>query len=224
MKSILIIGLGRFGSYTARKLFEQGHEVLGVDQQAEMVERAMGYLSGGQIGDSTDPEFLQSLGVRNFDVCIVAIGDDFKSSLVTTTLLKEMGVGHVVALASEDVHEFLLKRMGADDIIYPHKQLGEWAAVRFGSDHVTDFFRIDDDTAVYEMEVPARWIGRTIGELDIRRRYGISIIGVRRSMETYGSGQNKSRTEVMILPELMLKEKMTLLVLGDDASIKKCFK
>ena len=74
------------------------------------------------------------------------------------------------------------------------------------------------------MEVPARWIGRTIGELDIRRRYGISIIGVRRSMETYGSGQNKSRTEVMILPELMLKEKMTLLVLGDDASIKKCFK
>lgn len=224
MKSILIIGLGRFGSYTARKLFEQGHEVMGVDQQAEMVEKAMAYLSSGQIGDSTDPDFLRSLGVRNFDVCIVAIGDDFKSSLVTTTLLKEMGVGHVVAQASEDVHEFLLKRMGADDIIYPHKQLGEWAAVRFGSDHVTDFFRIDDEIAVYEMEVPEKWYGRTIGQLDIRRRFGISIIGIREAVMKYGSGQPRTHTEVMIMPDMILKKDMTLLVLGDDARIRKCFK
>ena len=223
MKSILIIGMGRFGSYTAKKLYEQGHEVMGVDLQAEMVERAMPFLTSGQIGDSTDPAFLKSLVPGNFDVCIVAIGDDFKSSLVTTTLLKEMGVKHVVAEASEDVHEFLLKRMGADDIIYPHKQLGEWAAVRYGSDHVTDFFKLGDDVAVYEMEVPDKWVGRTIGELDIRRRFGISIIGIRGILPVFPKGA-KPRTEVMIMPEMTLRTNMTLLVLGDDAKIQRCFK
>ncbi|MGX8688027.1 MAG: NAD-binding protein [bacterium] len=223
MKSILIIGMGRFGSYTARRLYEQGHEIMGVDIQAEMVEKAMPFLTNGQIGDTTDPVFLKSLGPTNFNVVIVAIGNDFKNSLVTTTLLKEMGVKHVVAEASEDVHEFLLKRVGADDIIYPHKQLGEWAAVRYGSDHVTDFFKIGDDIAVYEIEVPDKWVGHTIGELDIRRRFGISIIGIRDMAPDFRKGA-KPRTEIMIMPEMTLRKDTTLLVLGDSEKVRKCFR
>ncbi len=115
MKTILMIGLGRFGTNTSRRLCELGHEVMGVDRR----------LTSGQIGDSTDEKFLRSLGVRNFDICFVSMGDDFKSSLVTTTLLKELGVSYVVAVAEEDVQEYLLKRVGADEVIYPQKQLGD---------------------------------------------------------------------------------------------------
>ncbi len=214
MKSILIIGLGRFGRYTAKKLYEQGHDVMGVDIRKQSVENAMAYLTGGQIGDSTDPDFLKSLGVRNFDLCFVSIGDDFKSSLVTTTLLKELGVKHVTAVAVEDVHEYLLRRVGADEVLYPQKQLGEWAAVRFGSDHVTDYFRLDEKNAVYEVELPERWAGKSIVEIDVRRRYGISIIGIRKG----------GKTEVLISPDQILDRSMRLLVIGDDAGIQKCFR
>ena len=117
MKTILMIGLGRFGRNTARRLCELGHEVMGVDRRRESVENAMRWLTSGQIGDSTDEKFLRSLGVRNFDICFVSMGDDFKSSLVTTTLLKELGVSYVVAVAEEDVQEYLLKRVGADEVI-----------------------------------------------------------------------------------------------------------
>ena len=159
MKTILMIGLGRFGTNTSRRLCELGHEVMGVDRRRESVENAMRWLTSGQIGDSTDEKFLRSLGVRNFDICFVSMGDDFKSSLVTTTLLKELGVSYVVAVAEEDVQEYLLKRVGADEVIYPQKQLGEWAAVKYSSDHVTDYFRIDGECAVYEVDVPRKWIG-----------------------------------------------------------------
>ena len=214
MKTILMIGLGRFGTNTSRRLCELGHEVMGVDRRRESVENAMRWLTSGQIGDSTDEKFLRSLGVRNFDICFVSMGDDFKSSLVTTTLLKELGVSYVVAVAEEDVQEYLLKRVGADEVIYPQKQLGEWAAVKYSADHVTDYFRIDGECAVYEVDVPRKWIGHGIGEIDVRRRYGISIIGIR----------EHGHTDVLIHPDTVLSGKMTLLVVGDDKKIQKCFR
>ena len=119
MKSVLLIGLGRFGRHVARKLNEMNHQVLAVDKNEKRVEDALPYLTSAQIGDSTEEAFVRSLGVRNFDVCIVAIGDAFQSSLETTSLLKDLGARKVVARAARDVHAKFLLRNGADHVVYP---------------------------------------------------------------------------------------------------------
>ena len=131
MKSILLIGLGRFGRHIAMHLDQLGHQVMAVDNSDERAEDVLPIVTNAQIGDSTNEEFLESLGVRNYDVCIVAIGHDFQSSLETTSLLKDMGAKMVVSRATTDVQEKFLLRNGADEVIYPEKQLAKWAAIRF---------------------------------------------------------------------------------------------
>ena len=126
MKSILLIGLGRFGRNIAIKLDQLGHQVMAVDRIEERVDAVLPYVTNAQIGDSTNEDFLSSLGVSNFDVCIVAIGDDFQNSLETTSLLKELGAKLVVSRAARDVHAKFLLRNGADEIVYPEKQLAVW--------------------------------------------------------------------------------------------------
>lgn len=123
MKSILLIGLGRFGRHIAEKLYELNHQILAIDKQEDRVEAVLPFVTSGQIGDSTNIEFLQSLGIGNFDVCIVAIGGDFQSSLETTAYLKDLGAKLVVSRAARDVQARFLLRNGADEIVYPEKQL-----------------------------------------------------------------------------------------------------
>ena len=123
MKSVLLIGLGRFGRHMAQKLHEMHHEVLGVDRDEQKLDDALPYLTGGKIGDATVPQFVDELGVRNFDLCVVAIGDDFQSSLETTNLLKEKGAPFVLARATRDVHAKFLLHNGADDVVYTEKQM-----------------------------------------------------------------------------------------------------
>ena len=123
MKSVLLIGLGRFGRHVAEKLDELHHQVMAVDMDEKRVEKILPYVTNAQIGDSTDEEFMESLGIRNFDVCIVAIGENFQSSLETTSLLKELGAKLVVARAGRDVHAKFLLKNGADEVVYPEKQL-----------------------------------------------------------------------------------------------------
>ena len=130
MKTVLLIGLGRFGRHIAQELNELKHQVLAVDKSEERVNQALPYVTNAQIGDSTDRMFLETLGVRDFDVCIVAIGDDFQSSLETTSLVKELGAKLVVSRAARDVHAKFLLRNGADEIVYPEKQLASWTAIR----------------------------------------------------------------------------------------------
>lgn len=139
MKSILLIGLGRFGRHIAMKLDELHHQVMAVDTDEKRVEAVLPYVTNAQIGDATDEEFLSSLGVRNFDVCIVAIGDNFQSSLETTSLLKELGAGYVVSRAARDVQAKFLLRNGADEVVYPEKQLAAWTAIRYSADHIFDY-------------------------------------------------------------------------------------
>ena len=138
MKSVLLIGLGRFGRHIAMKLNELNHQVMAVDKQESRVDEILPYVTNAQIGDGTNIEFLRSLGVRNFDVCIVAIGDDFQSSLETTSFLKELGAKKIVSRAARDVHAKFLLRNGADEIVYPEKQLANWTAIRYSSDHIFD--------------------------------------------------------------------------------------
>ena len=147
MKSILLIGLGRYGRHVARKLHAMHHEIMAVDKNEELVNQVLPYTNSALIADSTDGHFLESLGVRNFDACIVAIGDDFQSSLETTLRLRELGAKYIVARASSSIHEKFLLRNGADEVVYPEKQLALWTAIRCGSDHLLDYFELSKNYA-----------------------------------------------------------------------------
>ena len=199
MKSVLLIGLGRFGRHVARKLNEMKHQVLAVDKNEKRVEDALPYLTSAQIGDSTEEAFVRSLGVRNFDVCIVAIGDAFQSSLETTSLLKDLGARKVVARAARDVHAKFLLRNGADHVVYPEKQLAAWTAIRYTSDHIFDYIELTPDYSIYETETPKAWVGKTIHQLDIRRKYNVTLLAVKKDDQ--------------INPE----------ILGKNKNVQKCF-
>ena len=154
MKSILLIGMGRFGRNIAMHLNQLGHQVMAVDDAEERVESILPYVTNAQIGDSTNPDFLESLGIGNYDVCIVAIGNDFQSSLETTSLLKELGAKLVVSRAETDVQEKFLLRNGADEVVFPEKQLAKWTAIRYSADHVLDYIELDEGFAIFEIPVP----------------------------------------------------------------------
>ena len=213
MKSIMLIGLGRFGKHIAMKLRELNHQVMAVDHKEERVQEILPYVTNGQIGDSTNEDFLRSLGVDNYDVCIVAIGDDFQSSLETTSLLKELGAKMVVSRAATDVQEKFLLRNGADEVVYPEKQLAKWTAIRYSADHILDYIELDSDHAMLEIPVPEGWAGRSIGQLDIRKKYSINIIGIKKN----------GKLALSISPEVVLASGETMLVLGRNKDLQKCF-
>ncbi len=213
MKSILLIGLGRFGRHIAMKLDELHHQVMAVDQEESRVEAALPYVTNGQIGDGTNVDFLRSLGVRNFDVCIVAIGDDFQSSLETTSLLKELGAKMVVSRAASDVHAKFLLKNGADEVVYPEKQLAAWTAIRYSSDHIFDYIELDEEHAIFEVSVPATWIEKTVGLLDIRKKYNINIMAIK----------HNGAINLNITSDTCFPSEDTILVLGSMKDIQKCF-
>ncbi len=214
MKSILLIGINNFGTMLAKRLHELGHQVLAVDRDEARINAILPVVTDAQIGDSTNEAFLRSLGINNFDVCIVTIGSDFQSSLETTSLLKELGGRLVVSRADREVQAKFLLRNGADEVIYPEKQIAEWAAIRYASNHILDYISVDDSHAIYEVAVPTDWLGKSIGQIDIRKRYGINIMAVKQS----------GKMNLTVTPEMILRESMTLLVLGERRSVQKCFK
>ncbi len=213
-KTILLIGLGRFGLHIAKKLHELGHEVMAVDVNEERINQAVPYVTDAQIGNSTNEEFLKSLGIKNFDLCIVTISDDFQSSLETTSLLKELGAKKVVSRAERDGQAKFLLRNGADEIVYPEKQLASWMAIKYSADHILDYIEIDNEHAIFEVSVPKDWIGKTIGEIDIRKKYGINILGIK----------DGKKLNVNVTPSQILGLELSLLVIGDYKKLKKCFK
>lgn len=213
MKSILLIGLGRFGKHIATQLNILGHQVMAVDNNEDRVNNILPLVTNAQIGDSTNEEFLKSLGVDNYDTCIVAIGNNFQSSLETTSLLKELGAKYVVSRAERDVQEKFLLRNGADEVVYPEKQVAEWAAIRYTADHILDYIELDDSHAIFEVSVPKNWLGKTIGQLDVRKKYNINI------MATKFQGNMNS----FVSPDTLLTEEITLLVLGEYKALQKCF-
>ena len=185
MKSVLLIGLGRFGRHMAEKLLEEGNEVLGVDICEERVNDAMDMLTNAQIGDATNELFVESLGVRNFDLCVVAVGDNFQNSLETTALLKDYGAPFVLSRANRDVHAKFLLRNGADRIVYPEKEMAQRMAVKYGNDNIFDCIELTDEYSIYEIPVPESWVGKSILEKDVRKKYGISILATKRLETLY---------------------------------------
>ncbi len=213
MKSILLIGIGRFGKHIAMDLHKLNHQVMVVDDNEERINEMLPYVTNAQIGDSTSRAFLESLGVRNFDVCFVAIGKDFQSSLETTSTLKELGARMVVSRAASAVHAKFLLRNGADEVIYPEKQVAKWAAIRYSADHILDYIELDDSHAIFEVSVPKAWVGKSILHLDVRKKYNINIMGIK----------HDGHMNVSISPDTVLTEEITLLVLGEYKALQKCF-
>ena len=213
MKSILLIGLGRFGRHIAKKLDELHHQVMAVDKEDTRVDAVLPFVTNAQIGDATNEDFLSSLGVGNFDVCIVAIGDNFQNSLEVTSLLKELGARMVVSRAARDVHAKFLLRNGADEIVYPERQLADWVAIRYSADHILDYIELDEEHAIFEISIPEEWLGKTIGQLDIRKKYNINIMALK----------TNDIMNLKISSDTQLLKGSTMLVLGETKHIQKCF-
>lgn len=214
MKSILLIGLGNFGILLAKELSSLGHQIMAIDKDEKNVNQALQYVTNAEIGDSTDEMFLSSLGVNNYDVCIVAIGNDFQSSLVTTNFLKEHGARLVIARADREIQAKFLLRNGADHVVNPEKQLARWTAIRYTSNHILDFIELDPSHAIFEVSVPAEWIGKTVSDIGIRKKYGINIMGMK----------SDNTMDTNITPDTIFTESKTLLVLGEYKSVQKCFR
>lgn len=211
MKSILLIGLGRLGRHIAEELYKLNNRIMVVDKDEARVNSVLSFVTNAQIGDSTDRDFLSSLGIGNYDATIVAIGDDFQSSLETTSLLKELGAQKVIARAATEVHEKFLLRNGADEVIYPERELANWTAIKCTSNSVLDFISIDGDYSIFEIRVPTSWLNKSIIQLDLRKKYGINILGIRKG----GS------LDINIKPEEELTSDVSLLVAGDMKQVKK---
>ena len=214
MKSILLIGLNNFGVYMAKQLRELGHQVMAVDKREDRIDAILPFVTDAQIGDSTSEAFLRSLGVNNYDVCLVAIGNDFQSSLETASLLKELGAKLVVARADREAQEKFLLRNGADEVINPEKQIAQWAAIRYASNHILDYVKLDEDHAIFEITVPRDWVGKTVGEIDIRKRFGINIMAVKEN----------GHMNLTVTPDTVLSGNRTMLVLGEHRAIQRCFR
>ncbi len=214
MKSVLLIGLGRFGRRMAKKLHELGHDVLAIDRSEQRVNDALDFVTSAQIADATSEHFVRSLGVRNFDLCVVAIGDDFQSSLETTALLKEAGARFVLSRASRQVHAKFLLRNGADDVVYPERQMADWAAMRYSSDHIFDYVELSPEYSIYEIAVPQEWKGKTVMELAVRQRYRVNVLGVKHGSEL----------QPMPGPAHRFAQEERVLILGHNHDIQKLLK
>lgn len=214
MKNVLLIGLGRFGRTVAEELYKLGHQVMAIDKSENLINDVMPFVTNAQIGDSTSKEFLQSLGVDNYDVCIVTIKKDFQSSLETVALLEELNANFVVARASSDFHAKFLLKNGANKIVFPEKQMAKWTAVRYTANHILDYVEIDENLSVFELDVPSSWVGKTVAQVDVRKKYNINIMAI---------FENGKLSAAINADTVFTKDK-AILVLGSYKDVQKCFK
>ncbi len=213
MTTALIIGVGQFGSHVARRMEELRCEVMAVDISEERINEILPHVTNARIGDSTNEEFLRSLGIRDFDVCIVALGGLFQSSLETTSLLKELGAKKVISRATNDVQMKFLLRNGADEVVYPEKQMALRIATRYASDSILDFIHLDNNYSIYEMKVPKDWFGKTLSQIDIRKKFKINVLTMKRGKNVF-----------IPAPDTEIKPDDVAFVIGELRDIQKCFK
>lgn len=214
MKSILIIGLGRFGRHMAEKFSEQNNDVMAIDINEERVNNVLSVVTNALIGDATNERFMETVGVRDFDLCVVAIGDNFQSSLETTALLKDLGAKFVLARASRDVHAKFLLRNGADDVIYTEKETAERLAVKYGSDNIFNYIELNDEYSIYEIAVPATWLNKSILKVNVRSKYGISILATKQGNNIFPLPK----------PEHVFTDSESLMILGKNEDISRFIK
>ena len=213
MKSILIVGMGRFGHHLAKNFLENGHDVMIIDENEEKVEDMVPYATSTKIGDCTKEEVLNSLGIRNFDVVFVCIGTNFQSSLEVTSLLKELGAKRVISKATRDIQAKFLLRNGADEVIYPEKDIAEKWAERYSLDNIFDYIALPGGFGIYEMLPLKEWIGKSIRESNIAAKHKISILGIKK----------KTDAEMSIMPsaEYVITNDDNLMIMAENDTAEK---
>lgn len=182
-KQFAVIGVGRFGSSLARTLHQMGYEVLAIDSDEQEIEAIMHDVTHAVQVDALDMDSMKALGIRNFDVVIVGIGNDLQASVLVTVQLKEMGVQNVVAKAMNDLHGRVLEKVGADKVVYPERDMGVRVAHRLVSANVIDQIQLSSDYSIVELQTPPELVGRTLGEANLRARYGVAVLAFRRGPE-----------------------------------------
>lgn len=210
MKSILIIGLGRFGRHMAQRFIENGHEVMAIDSDEERADDAVGDIQQILIGDATDERFMESLGVRNFDLAVIAIGENFQTVLEMTVLLKDLGCKYIVARATRDVHKKLLLRNGADYVVYAEREVAERLAIKFGADNIFDYVELTPEIGIYEIAVPEKWKGKSMVDLSIRNKYHVSVMATKREGKIFPLPH----------PTHVFEAEESIMVMGTAADIK----
>lgn len=213
MKSILLIGIGRFGYHIARELSTLDVEILAIDTHEESLKMISDYVTKTFIGDCKNLDFMKTIGVNTFDECIVAIGNNFQDSIETVLNLKELGAKRIVARAAQESQEKVLLKLGVDFVVYPEKQMGKWTALRCGTNSIYDFMDLDEGYGVFEVNGPKEWVGKTLIELDLRRKYNVSIVGVKVN----------GKTKIILGPNFMLKENEDLIVVAKIDEAGKIF-
>lgn len=213
MKSILVIGIGRFGKHLCQDLVENGNDVMAVDKNEENLEEILSVVTSAKIGDCTKEEVLRSFGVSNFDICFVCIGTNFQSSLEITNLLKEMGAKYVISKATRDIQAKFLLKNGADEVVYPDRDIAKRMATRVSMNHVYDYVELGQ-YSIYEIQPLQEWIGKSIREVDFRAKYNVNIIGTKRGEET----------SLMFTPEHIFTKEEHLMVVGKKEDIDRILK
>lgn len=214
MKSILIIGLGRFGTHLCKDLAKLNNEIMIVDKNEENLEDLLPYATSAKIGDCTNEKVLRSLGVGNFDICFICIGENFQSSLEITSLVKELGAKYVVSKANRDIHAKFLLRNGADEVIYPDRDIAEKIAVRFSANHVFDYVELGDGFSIYEITPPSQWVGKTVKDVNVRVKYNANILGVKKD----------GKISMMPGPDYTFASDEHLMVMGENIVLEKLLK
>lgn len=208
-KSILIIGIGKFGTHLAEKLNDLGHEVMLFDKNSEGIERIAAHFADAQIGDYTNADLLGGLDVASFDAVCVTIGDDLEASMVVTLLLKKLGARYVVTRARSDTEAELLRKVGADEVVYADGDATDRLAVRLGGNNIFDYIELAGGYAIFEVPVLKAWAGKTIAELDIRRRYKINIVAIK----------NDEVLDPTPMPDYRFKADDHILVIGKSRDV-----
>lgn len=214
MKSILVIGLGRFGRHMAKKFSEQNNDVMAIDINEERINNVLSVVTNALIGDATNEQFMETIGVRDFDLCVVAIGDNFQSSLETTALLKDLGAKFILARASRDVHAKFLLRNGADDVIYTEKETAERLAVKYGSDNIFNYIELNEEYSIYEIAVPSSWLNKSILKVNVRSKYGINILATKQGNNIFPLPK----------PEHVFTDSESLMILGKNEDVSRFIK
>ncbi len=210
-KQFVVFGLGRFGESVARALSEAGSEVMAVDVREELVQEASLYATQAIKADMTDVEVMRSLGIGDMDAAIVAVASNMESSIMATILAKEAGVPYVIAKANSEMHAKILKKVGADKIILPEKEMGEHLARNLVSGNFVDIIELTADFSMAEMPIPKDWVGKSLIQLNIRNKYGINVI----------AKKTGDKVEVNLSPNELLEEGITLIVLGGNKELEK---
>ena len=210
-KQYAVFGLGSFGESVAVTLQELGCEVVVVDNHMERIENISPYVSYAVQADIEDPEVIRSLGARNLDGVVVAVADDMEASIMATLVSKEIGVPYVLAKAKNDLHAKVLKKIGADSIIFPEKEIGQSVARNLVSGEFVDWISLSPDYSITEIAVPEKWIGKSLSEIDVRRKKDVNVVGVRIG----------EKIQVTIDPEEPLQKEMMLIMIGSNEALEK---